>query len=373
MKKGRLRVTAFLAALIAGWGAAASASDITAVMNTIATRLDQKQIKQGLSIGDWDKDWGYNGSIVAGMADAFTCTGRSTYKASAVLGGKFILWQARCDAFMGDEVYALYQLGLIDDGPDHEQWETILHRFFDVEIGGLQQDVARYTEFFQEMDPSTAVFYLAHFAVAAHETEAEGAAHWRQVLIDYLARVADDKASFPVMALGVATWALARTGELDETLIGHFDREPYWKGVHLCDLPGLLAGHQVPKGEPFAGSFYWRFDHTFGPFPGPLSGYTEDTIYGTMGLLAALSLEEDDDAGCEMGKAIRAAAAILVAGVDEDGKVYEHLAREGRSYYAFGGEMLQVLCNLRECLDMEPPPEPCEPECPCECGDVAAP
>jgi hypothetical protein len=381
----RVRVTAFLAVLASGWIVAARAAEIPDVMEAIAARLDLKQIKQGVEAGNWDKDWGYNGSIVAGMVDAYECLWCATYKASAVLGGKFILWQARCDSFMGDELYALQRLSVVDDGPDGDQWRIVVHRFFDEDVGNLPQNVAFYACLFDEMDPSTAVFYQAHFAVAAHLAGVEGADHWRQALIDRLARVADDKTSFPVMALGVATWALARTGELDETLIGHYDREPYWKGVRLCDLPGLLAGHQVPEGEEYAGSFYWRFDHTFGPFPGPLSGYTEDTIYGTMGLVAVASLEKNpSDCGCEERvAAIRAAARILADGVDADGKVYEHLAREGCSYYAFGGEMLQVLCDLQRYLQCPPTPEPpdqgdggeqdgecgeCECDCPCDDG-----
>jgi hypothetical protein len=383
MTHGRMRVTTFLIVLGLNWTAVARAAEISVVMDAIAARLDQKQIKQGLEIGNWDKDWGYNGSIVAGMVDAFECLECPTYKACAVLGGKFILWQARCDSFMGDELYALQRLSMVDDGPERDQWRLVVHRFFDEDVGNRPENVAYYAKLFDEMDPSTAVFYLAHFAVAAHLAGVEGADHWRQAVIDHLARVADDKASFPVMALGVATWALARTGELDETLIGHYDREPCWEGVRLYDLPALLASHQVPEGEEFAGSFYWRFDHTFGPFPGPLSGYTEDTIYGTMGLVAVALLEKNEsDCGCdERAAAIRAAARILPDGVDADGKVYEHLAREGRSYYAFGGEMLQVLCDLQQYLQCQPIPEPpdeggedggCE-ECECPCADNPVP
>jgi hypothetical protein len=387
MTHGRMRVTIFLAVLACGWTTVASAAEISEVMNAIAARLDQKQIKQGLNVGDWDKDWGYNGSIVAGMLDAFKCLECETYKASAVLGGKFILWQARCDSFMGDELFALQRLSMVDDGPNSDEWRIVVHRFFNEDVGNRPENVAFYVKLFDEMEPSTAVFYLAHFAVAAHLANVEGADHWRQAVIDRLCQVVDGKASFPVMALGVATWALARTGPLDETPIGGFGREPFWKDVRLSDLPLMLEGHQVPEGEPFAGSFYWRFDHTFGPFPGPLSGYTEDTIYGTMGLVAVAPREEkESDCDCQRWeKSIRAALTVLLEGVDEDGKVYEHLAREGRSYYAFGGEMLQVLCEVQRYLECEPPDEngekgengegedegACE-ECECPCADNPA-
>jgi hypothetical protein len=40
------------------------------------------------------------------------------------------------------------------------------------------------------------------------------------------------------------------------------------------------------------------------------------------------------------------ARQALVGGIDPEGKVYEHLSRQGNIQYAYAGEMLQVLTGL---------------------------
>jgi hypothetical protein len=155
----------------------------------------------------------------------------------------------------------------------------------------------------------------------------------------------DDESDYPVMALGAATWVLATTGPLDETLVGASGGyASYWQGILLCDLAPLLLLHQVPQGEPFGGSFYWRFDHTAGPLDpeGVTSGFTEDAIYGTLGLTAAAALATDPP-NEDLEQAVRTAYSALLDGVDDEGKVYEHLSHAGESYYAYSGEMLQGL------------------------------
>jgi hypothetical protein len=311
---------------------AAPASEIPAVMDAIAARLEQNQVKEGFTSGEWDDKWGFNGSIVAGMVDAYECTEKELYRASAVLGGEFILRDVPCDAFLGDEIYAFCKLGGLEGTADGVQWQDVVNGFFDA-AGSTPEAVRGYTDLYYGVDSSNT----------------PGAAHWRQALIDHLGRVGDDVAEFPVMALGVATWALIETGVLDDTPVGPFDGDPYWEGVRLSDLPGLLAGHQVPEGEPFSGSFYWRFDHTSGPLPGPAAGYTEDAIYGTLGLVAFASLKENADRE-DLKQAILAARDALLAGVDADGTVYERLSHEGKKYYAYAGEMLQTLCRVEEYL-----------------------
>jgi len=112
--------------------------------------------------------------------------------------------------------------------------------------------------------------------------------------------------------------------------------------VTLADLPGLLLGHQVLPGVQDAGSFYWRFDHGYGGVPSAVSGYTEDTIFGTLGLVAASRA----DPALEFDAAILAARQALLGGVYGGGVVYEHLWLQGAIYYAYAGEMLQVLSEL---------------------------
>jgi len=348
MESTGARILALIAVFVPMLAAAAPASEIPAVMDAIAARLEQNQVKQGFNCGEWDDKWGFNGSIVTGMVDAYECAEKELYLASAALGGEFILRDVPCDAFLGDEVYAFFRLGALEVAAGGGQWQSVVERFFDA-VGSTPQAVSRYTDLYYGVDSSTAVFYLAYFAVAAHDTNVAGAAHWRQALIDHLGCVADDMAEFPVMALGVATWGLIETGVLDDTPVGPFDADPYWEGVRLCDLPGLLAGHQVPEGEPFSGSFYWRLDHMSGPLPGPTAGFTEDTIYGTLGLVAFASLKENIHRE-DLKQAILAARDALLAGVDTDGTVYEHLSHEGKKYYAYAGEMLQVLSRIEDYL-----------------------
>ena len=118
--------------------------------------------------------------------------------------------------------------------------------------------------------------------------------------------------------------------------------KPYWNLVTLSELPNLLVGHQLPADDPNAGAFYWRFDHGNGGSAGVVSGYTEDAIFGTLGLVAASqanpTLEVDD--------AIIAGRQALLGGISSEGKVWERLSQKGSVYYAYAGEMLTVLGEL---------------------------
>ncbi|MBA7699249.1 hypothetical protein ES703_107940 [subsurface metagenome] len=194
------------------------------------------------------------------------------------------------------------------------------------------------------LEPSTAVFYLANAVVAAYYVEAEDKQIWRDGLIDFLAKVDDGTSVYPVLGLGAATWALAQTGDMNSTPVdSNGAGRPYWNDVNLAELPDILLSHQVPDGELYEGSFYWRFDHTDGGDPeGEAAGYTEDTIFGTLGLVAA------DKANPELDydSAILAARDALLVGVQPDGTVYEHLWMDGYIYYFYAGEMLQGLGEL---------------------------
>jgi hypothetical protein len=129
---------------------------------------------------------------------------------------------------------------------------------------------------------------------------------------------------------------------LDATLIDPCETgAPYWHLKKLSDLPNLLLSHQVPPKQIFGGSFYWRFDHGGSP-GGAASGYTEDTIFGTLGLLAASETNPD----LHLDAAILAARKALLAGVYSGGMVYNHLWLKGLVYYTYAGEMLQVIDEL---------------------------
>jgi hypothetical protein len=316
----------------------ALALPIGQAIDTVATRLDNEQIKDGISAGIWPEEASFTGSIAAGMVSAYKVTCDSAYKSSAELGGSYIVWAAGGN-FYGDEAFCLTRLSDIANDPCNNPWRTAVSDFYynvKHKIG-----TEAYISQFVGTGPSTAVFYLANHVVAAYHVNAEDKQIWRQGLIDWLAHV-DNSSDFPVMAMGVATWALAQTGPLDETLIDPCGTgAPYWNSKKLADLPILLLSHQVPS-QLYAGSFYWRFDHSDGGLAQADSGYTEDTIFGTLGLIAAADANPDLD----MDAAILAARQALLDGVYGGGIVYNHLWLKGTIYYTYAGEMLQVIREL---------------------------
>ena len=335
---------------------AAPASDMTDVVELIATRLERSQVQEGPDLGLWASEELLMGPTTAGMACAYEWTGDAVYKIAATWGGYYLLRMADMQGnLLGDEAYAMVRLSEIYDMPrppirGTDVWRSALAEFYSgMRRPDYEGSAAAYILYFDAMEPSTRVFYLAHHAIAADYADDIEKAVWRDALVRTLAQV-DDTCSFPVMALGVATWALASTGELDDTPVAADAAAAYWEGVTLSDLPAVLLSHQVPEGEPFAGSFFWRLDHTSGPVQGATAGYTEDTIYGTLGLVGAASLE-GSPLTSELDRAITAAGDALLQGVDAEGRVYEHLSLQGQTYHAFAGEMLQVLWAVKQYSD----------------------
>ena len=308
----------------------------------IADRLVAEQALDG----SWPEEADYTGSIVAGMVSAYDyeygeVVGKAEYKAAAELGGNFILNVAEGN-FYGDEAYALARLSEITE-------DTIYADAVRDFYNGL--DTYAYIAGYQEADSSNAVFFVAHHTVAAYMVDANDAGIWREALIQYLSLINDDVAFYPVMSLGVATWALAQTGplELDDTRIDPFlIGEVYWQDVALSDLPDILVSHLVLEGE-YAGTFYHRFDHTPAGEGFEAGGYTEDTIFGLLGLMAAATAERDFH-GETVG-----AQVMLSWPVASDGIVYEHVLSGSASYYTYAGELLQAIIRepVRE-------PEPAE-------------
>ena len=302
---------------------AAMALPIEQAREAIADRLVAEQAPDGF----WPEEADFTGSIVAGMVSAYEVVGKAEYKAAAELGGNFILTIAEGN-FYGDEAYALARLSEITEDVNYAD---AVRDFYDT------LDTYAYISGYQETGISSAVFYIAHHAVAAYKVGAMDAGIWRDSLILHLSLINDDTANYPVMGLGVVTWALAQTGPLDDTKIYHgLIGVEYWQNVVLSDLPGILVSHLAfSDGNAF--TFYHNFDHA------PLEdfeagGYTEDTIFGLLGLMAAATPEND-----LLNLQILVAQVMLSQPVASDGIVYEHIQSGGESYYAYGGEMLQVL------------------------------
>lgn len=353
--KARHHVVVLVLALgVQAVGAVLSPEEATDLM---ATRLDQEQMKEGLDQGVWLSEELFMGPLTAGMVSAYEWTGDSTYQAAAELAGGYILWMgASTGNLLGDEAYALMRLSIASEDQQENPWRTALQEFYESPRRELTEGTTEeYIAFFGEMDSSTAVFYLAHHAIAANYVDDLDKNIWRDALIRYLSRV-DDNASFPVTALAAATWALATTGPLDDTPIAR-DYEAWagWDEVTLSDLPALLLGHQVPAGELFGGSFYWRFDHSGGPEGGVAAGYTEDTIFGLLGLVAAAAQDSNLPVE-ERADAIEAAQEVLLSGIDEEGYVHAHLSQLGQAYHAFAGEMLQALWAAQQYQDRRTDP-----------------
>ena len=313
------------------------AISVSEAISTIADRLAAEQIQQGDYLGTWPGEADFTGSIVAGLAGAYEATSQSSYKASAELGGDYILWTAQGN-FFGDEAHALTRLSQIAADPNNNAWRTAVGDFYAAVKADYPGSTQEYMNAFVGTEPSTAVFYVANHVVAAYYVNAADKEIWRQGLIGWLSRV-DDSSQFPVMALGIATWALAQTGPLDDSLISPpGEGAPYWIGKMLKDLPNLLLSHQVAEGQPGAGSFYWQFTHS----DGDLNNCTEDAIFATLGLLTTSQLYPDPN----VDSAVRAARAALLGGITAEGMVWERLSQEGAVYYTYAGEMLQVLAAL---------------------------
>ena len=313
-----------------------SALPIGEAIEEISGRLNEEQIKNGISKGSWPGEANLTGSILAGMVSAYELKCEIDYRRSAEWSGDYIIWAAQGN-FYGDEVFALMRLSQIAVDPCDNPWHKVISDFY-YSVKYSAGSTEAYIANFYSIEPSTAVFYLANHVLAAYYVGAEDKKIWRYGLIDLLSRV-DDSSYYPVMALGAATWALAQTGPLDQTDI-HSSGEgaPYWEHKKLTDLPDLLLSHQVQDGQPGAGSFYWQFWHT----DDSPNGYTEDAIFATRGLVAAYCANPDPN----LESAILNARAVLLGGISSEGKVWERLSQEGSIYNAYSGEMLQVLREL---------------------------
>ena len=314
---------------------------------SVADRLERTQIKDQDSLrnGSWANQDEFTGAIASGLAAAFRVTSEERFETAAEMAGLHVVYLSQ--SYTGDEALALANLAVSSPFyPATGFWKNILLGYY----SHIQntQEVADYLNSYSGDDSYWSIFDVANHVVAVYKVNAQGKEEWRKGLINWIKRLDDEQAHYPVMALGIATWALAQSGPLDGTLIDpNGEGSALWRGKSLSDLPGLLLSHQVPTGDPGAGSFYWRFDHGDGVQSGQgkiVQGYTEDAIYGTLGLWAA---HQADPNSQELTAAVAAAQNAILGGVQSDGSVCEHLSDErAKVYDVMAGEMAQVLATL---------------------------
>ncbi len=337
--------------LAAQAGGATSSADDT--VKRLADRVRQNQILCEPEIGVWPNEAAFMGATTAGMACAYEWTKDTRYLESARLGAYYSVFTVDIQGNLpADVAYALVTLSQAykRETPEvNDIWQRILVEFYQSLRDPLWEgSTEAYIDYFDFMEPSLAVLCIAYHLLGADYASDVDAHVWRDALVAHLSRV-DDKSACPVMALGMATWALAKTGKLDETPVALSGGSgSCWEGVLLQDLPALLLSHQVPDGEPYGGSFYWRFDHAAGSEGGAAAGFTEDAVYGALGLVAAASLADPNDD--KMEQAITAVNEAILKGVDAEGRVYEHLSRQGATYNLFAGEVLQALWSVKQHL-----------------------
>lgn len=327
------------------------------VFRLVADRLKLSQS----NVGAWPDEGDFAGPPTAGMVAAYEWLGDVSYYSCAWRGGYYIVQVTDFQGnVFGDEAYAFTRLSdvfttglppISTEWGSVNLWYQVLREFYNsVRHRDYEARTVVYLQYFDDDEPSSAVFYLAHHVVSAYYVNDIDKDLWREALIRHLARV-DDKADYPVLALAAATWALAEIGALDANTPVGDGTAPQWSGVMLADLPALLMSHQVPEGEPFAGSFYGRFDHASDGPDAPTAGYAEDTIFGMLGLAAVASDLEKGSVKDDFSRAIAAAQQVLLQGVGANGEVYEHVSRQGGTYHALEGELLQALWSVKQYQD----------------------
>jgi hypothetical protein len=260
----------------------------------VADRLvnTQNKVSPGY-VGTWQGETDYTGTMAAGLVEAYQMTGDGSYRQAAELAGTWIINNAGGCNYYGDDAYALMRLSQISCDPANNNWRANLTQFYEcvrTGTGGTQGYIDAY---WAGSEVCTSVFYLAEHTMAAYYVNAQDKDLWRQNLIKFLSRVngyaeysGETLSEWPVYSLGVATWALAEIHRLDTTPInidGYGDQ--YWGTKQAKDLPAILKSHRSDETLYVLapGSFYCWFDHK----PAGAMGYTEDNIFGLLGLAAA--------------------------------------------------------------------------------------
>jgi|SaaInl4_150m_RNA_FD_contig_31_1371219_length_2027_multi_3_in_0_out_0_2 hypothetical protein len=292
-----------------------------------ADDLVADQINSGSAAdGSWPGEPNFAGEPTIGLCHAYELTNNAAYKTAAENGGAYSLDYAGYNAGTSSfnfalfpaEAYAMARLSAIQATPASNQWRTALLDNLNVVNAGTA--ITAYQTISEDSD---AVYDVARMAVAANYVNHASKTTWRDGLITLLGDVENSDAA-PVMALGSAVWALASTGDMST------DTRVVWTGVQVMDLPGILAGWQAPDD-----SFHTKFDNSLG------EGFTETTVMGTLGLIAA----DASSASYSYTAEITAAVDVLESGVaNPGGEVYWGINDPlSGDHYFLTGETLEAI------------------------------
>ncbi len=328
-----------------------TASEISDAIVKVADRIESGQKHFGTLKGSWPKEADLTGFIVAGLSGAHEVTCDPQYSYASQLGGAFIYGIAG-GTYLAPEVYAFTRLSDTSLNPEDNVWKSEIISFFayaknqpDGTIGYLNTffEAPGGTDYFDAGDVAN---LMSYYVVASHYVDADDTDTIREYLVRLLIEVSDETARSPVGTLGIATWALASTGELDGTLLDPYGLgTEYWAGISLTDLPDMLLSHQVPPGQTYEGSFYTRFDHGGSSDVLP-SGYTTVAVHCTLGLFACREQRPDVEPSVIAGR------EALLGGIDSRGWVGEHLVESSDQLYGLGGKMLHALSDMVTAADL---------------------
>ena len=317
-------------------------------IETAAERIVSLQRTRGPSAGSWPREEEATGPIVAGLAEAYRLTCVDNFRTAAEAAGSYILHLSP-DNFYGDEAYALTCLCGGASCDQDNPWQSAVRSFYGRVRHRPGGGTLGYISLLSSQgEPSEMVCHMAGHVRAAFSVNAYDKGIWREGLIECLARVDDATAVYPVRALGAAVWALAGTGTLDDAAVDPCDDGLfYWRGKTLADLPGMLLEHWIADGD-LTGSFFKRFDHGNGGL-GPVAGYTEDAVFGALGLAAANRLLADP---CMEAAMVHTRDALLVC-LGETGEMYRYMWLDGEQRCLYSAEVIQAVAALTNPADLD--------------------
>lgn len=344
------------------WGG----SPVEDLLRKVADRLEQGQVQEGPARGSWPSvgpsGETYSGPAITGMVSAYKWFGDIRYDACAWRGGYYLIETTDIQGnVLGDEAYAFLQLSdVYPDGPPPDSpgkvgwpniwYDAVTHFYVSVRDPNYEGSTAKYLEYFDDYEPSVITVDLAHHVVASYSVKDVDRTVWRDALVRHLARV-DDDAEFPILALAAATWALSEIGGLDPNTLVSPEGAGVWDGVTLADLPSLLLSQVMPEDGAYPGSLFCRFDHGLDEFGGPEGGYTEDAVFGLLGLVSVASRLEPGAVRDDFDRAIEVVFDAVLQAVDEDGVVYQHVTQQGDSPFVYAGELLQASWSVKQYQD----------------------